>query len=247
MRDCIIVFEKNPINRRIMAAMLAGEASSIRLPVDLDECLADLRAQRCDCLILDDDACLDSEQVLLRALDEQNPRPRLILIAAAMLSHHRWSDAVCAVLPKPVKPEALRRALSEPCGRPQPVVSEVARVLVVDDTPENLDYMIHALHKIRLETTVARNGSEALALIDAGAKFELILLDIRMPEMDGYETLRRLRRRGVSSIVVAVTAAQDTAAARNRFIGEGFDDFLAKPTPINQLLAIVEKYVNMMA
>jgi len=233
----LVIFEKNPINRGVTAAMLTLKTASVLLPCDLEECLAALREHPCDYLLLDNDECDDDEQAALRrALAAQSAPPRLVLFAGdAAPARQRWAEAAPTVLEKPVRPNALLQALA----------GEAARILVVDDTPENLDYMIHALRKAGLETAVADNGPEALALIDAGAKFDLILLDIRMPEMDGYETLRHLRRRGVSSIVVAVTAAQDTVAARRRFINEGFDDFLAKPTPIHQLLAIAEKYVTM--
>ncbi|HVM22592.1 MAG TPA: response regulator, partial [Sphingomicrobium sp.] len=81
------------------------------------------------------------------------------------------------------------------------------RILVVDDTPDNL-YLMSALLEDQYEVATAESGQQALEIAASSEPPELILLDIMMPEMDGYEVLRRLRQNiGTASIPVIFLTA----------------------------------------
>ncbi|MFO7648546.1 response regulator [Halomonas campaniensis] len=108
-----------------------------------------------------------------------------------------------------------------------------ARVLIVDDGPVNLMLARQVLERQGLEVVTATSGAEALACL-ARAPFDLVLMDIFMPDMDGMETSRRWREEEASrypgrrSVLVALTAnASDDD--RRRFEDAGLDDYLAKP------------------
>lgn len=114
-----------------------------------------------------------------------------------------------------------------------PALSGQGRVLIVDDGPVNLTLARQVLERQGLEVATATSGEQALARLEEDA-FDLVLMDIFMPGMDGVEASRRWRRREAEmasrrrSVLVALTAnASDED--RRRFLEAGMDDFLAKP------------------
>ncbi len=109
-----------------------------------------------------------------------------------------------------------------------------AHVLVVDDNAMNRDLLARRVERLGHTVGLAENGREALAQLD-GAAFDLILLDVTMPEMDGYEVLERLKADPARAhIPVIMISAVDQAEEIARCIALGADDFL--PKPFNPLL-----------
>jgi len=103
------------------------------------------------------------------------------------------------------------------------------RVLVVDDNNVNLSVMEMLLTREGAVPVKAESGAEALQLFGA-AEFDLVLLDIAMPEMDGPETMRRMRSRGVGTVppIIAVSA-HAMQSDIERYLAEGFDGYVTKP------------------
>src|SRR5262249_9002528 len=102
-------------------------------------------------------------------------------------------------------------------------------VLVVDDQPFNRDMLARELHRQKRYFALARNGREALDLLRAGA-FDLVLLDILMPELDGFETLRLLKADDrLKHTPVIMISALDELDAVVRCIEMGAEDYLPKP------------------
>jgi CheY-like chemotaxis protein len=106
--------------------------------------------------------------------------------------------------------------------------NERPTVLVVDDTPANLSLLSNLL-KQQYNIKVANNGSKALALAAASPP-DLVLLDIMMPEMDGYETLRRIKsNEALNHIPVIMISALDDISSIVRCIEMGAEDYIPKP------------------
>ncbi len=117
----------------------------------------------------------------------------------------------------------------------------VRTVLVVDDSPSSRELLLHIL-KDSCETVLeAADGREALAKI-AAAPPDLVLLDLEMPRMDGYEVLRQVRRdpRTASTRVVAITA-RAMQSDRDQALAAGFDDYISKPVDVWQLRQYVRE------
>jgi CheY-like chemotaxis protein len=106
-------------------------------------------------------------------------------------------------------------------------------ILVVDDDQQNLELVQAYLEDIECETVAARDGIEALELV-AEAKPDLILLDVMMPKMSGFEVCRRLKNDpDTSTIPVIMVTALNEFGDIERGIDSGTDDFVSKP--INKL------------
>ena len=111
------------------------------------------------------------------------------------------------------------------------------KVLVVDDEKSLLDFVRHNLEERGYKTYTATNGLEALAIFNQEA-IDLVILDVMMPDMNGLETIRRIRENSTVPIVVlsALGQEQDKIQALNL----GADDYLTKPFGVGELLARVE-------
>lgn len=111
-----------------------------------------------------------------------------------------------------------------------------ARILVVDDEQTITDFVGYALQKEGFEVEIASNGEDALALAGQHS-FDLFILDIMLPGMDGYELCRRLRSR--TSAPVLFLSARDTELDKVVGLEIGGDDYLAKPFGLRELIARV--------
>ncbi|MGX5819866.1 response regulator [Chitinophaga lutea] len=121
-----------------------------------------------------------------------------------------------------------------------------SRVLVVEDNPMNLKYIISLLEKYKVDYQLATNGPDALYFLES-RQYDLVLMDIRIPGMDGFELARKIRedetRPNVATPVIATTAAampSTITLARNI----GITDILTKPYTPDQLLQVLNKYLN---
>lgn len=111
------------------------------------------------------------------------------------------------------------------------------RILVVDDE-ENITFLVsRALQLAGMETAVAATGREAIGLATTWRP-DAIVLDVMLPDLDGFAVLRRLRDRGDRTPVVFLTA-RDTPTDRVRGLSEGGDDYLVKPFEVAELVVRV--------
>ncbi|KLU06037.1 Chemotaxis protein methyltransferase CheR [Rhodopirellula islandica] len=118
-----------------------------------------------------------------------------------------------------------------------------SRILIADDMRDVRFVAQHFLKKAGCEVEVAENGRQAVDMIVAaianGSPFELCLMDMQMPELDGLGAVRELRNRGIEMPVIALTA-DAMKGTRRRLISEGFDEYLSKPLKVNRLLRIAK-------
>jgi two-component system cell cycle response regulator len=120
-----------------------------------------------------------------------------------------------------------------------------ARVLVVDDVPANVRLLEARLSAEYFDVLTASNGSEALAICER-AECDIVLLDIMMPDMDGFEVCRRLKASASTHhIPVVIVTALDHASDRLRGLEAGADDFLTKPVSDVALIARVRSLARL--
>jgi CheY-like chemotaxis protein len=112
------------------------------------------------------------------------------------------------------------------------------RVLIIDDDVRNIFAMTSALERHGALVTYADNGHQGLELLNAGPPVHAVLVDIMMPELDGYEVMRRIREqpRHRALPLIAVTA-KAMPADREKCIHAGATHYLAKPIDADQLVS----------
>src|SRR5262245_5769560 len=114
------------------------------------------------------------------------------------------------------------------------------RILVVDDDPRTLELLSKGLEESGHEPGQASNGEEALDILERGApRYDLVLLDVMMPRLDGWQTLARLRKKPSATPVVMLTARQELHE-RVQGLNLGADDYLIKPFAWSELLARID-------
>jgi adenylate cyclase len=119
-----------------------------------------------------------------------------------------------------------------------------AKILVVDDTPKNVKLLADILSAKGYAVATAGSGAEALAEIEAD-KPDLVLLDVVMPEMSGYEVCRNIRARPDAEMLpIVMVTALDPAEERAKGLDAGADDFLSKPIHQAELLARVRSLLR---
>jgi len=114
--------------------------------------------------------------------------------------------------------------------------ARVCEVLVVDDDPTILQVVSEILEMEGFDVETAANGAEALEILDQ-SRPSVVLLDMRMPIMDGWAFAERLHTRAVQPKVAVMTAAQDAQGWAKEI---GADAFLAKPFEIDELMRVVQ-------
>jgi CheY-like chemotaxis protein/nitrogen-specific signal transduction histidine kinase len=115
----------------------------------------------------------------------------------------------------------------------------IGEVLLVEDEPSNRTVMALLLETMGVGVTVAQDGIEAIEKIEE-KEFDVVLMDIKMPRMDGYEATKKIHQKGISTPVVALTASDLPADGSDC---DGFDHLLRKPVDSAQLYKAIRKYL----
>ena len=161
-------------------------------------------------------------------------------------------------VPKPLRRQALQRAVAGALHQ-MPAASEAAaeaveesalprhlRVLLVDDNAVNRKVAARMLHRKDLVPVQAENGREA---VDAwlARPFDVVLMDVQMPEMDGYEATAAIRHheaaRGGHTVIIAMTA-HAMAGDREKCLAAGMDDYVSKPVRPEQLYEVLARWAG---
>jgi len=261
----VLVVEDHETNRTVLENMLGAWGMDVTLAEDGQEALDIVRGQAPDAQRFDL-ALVDMRMPRLdgigfaRALqaEQLNPQMKLILLSSAsspddvrsaqQAGFHRF-------VAKPVRKAELRQSILGVSAQRRdpalPAVRLAGHVLVVEDNPVNQEVMGQMLRQLGLKVRVASGALQGLRSL-CEAHFDLVLMDIQMPGMDGVEALNWFRR-GIggrfdfvtpaSTPVIAVTA-NALGGDEDRFLALGFDDYLSKPFRQSQLLAMLTKRLS---
>jgi CheY-like chemotaxis protein len=264
----VLVVEDDPTLRESTARLLAGDDVETEAVGTAAEALARLRAATFDCMVLDLALPDRSGLELLEEMShgEQYGFPPVIVYTGRSLSSdevralERLSSAI--VIKGARSPERLldevtlflhqveaklppdrQRMLRD--VRDREAVFEGRRILIVEDDVRNLFALSSVLEPKGANVELARNGREALAHLARDPDVDLVLMDIMMPEMDGIEATREIRRRpelaGVPIIALTAKAMIDD---RERCLAAGANDYIAKPLDVDKLLSLARVWIR---
>jgi HAMP domain-containing protein/signal transduction histidine kinase/CheY-like chemotaxis protein len=119
------------------------------------------------------------------------------------------------------------------------------KVLVVDDDVRNLFAITTVFERYNINVITAESGKEAIALMNESTDIEMVLMDIMMPEMDGYETMQKIRREHKNNLlpIIAVTA-KAMKGDRQKCLEAGASDYITKPLKMDQLLSMMRMWFH---
>ncbi|VTU18244.1 Autoinducer 2 sensor kinase/phosphatase LuxQ [Variovorax sp. SRS16] len=160
------------------------------------------------------------------------------VILPLIVTHENVAQAATGMLPAKAKPEAVAEA--------SPLRLARVRVLVVDDSPVNLEVCQHILQRQGAQVSLARDGREAVERLRATPEaFDVVLMDIHMPTLDGNEATRLIRRElGLAQLPVIALTASALVAERERALEAGMTDFISKPFDAQALIRSVRRYAQ---
>ena len=192
------------------------------------------------------------------------PKPRAVLVTAYSVDEaaEQLADPAVAVVAKPVNPSTLLDTLLTLFGHAAATPRRTAhgarrdvealrgilgaRILLAEDNPINQQVAGEMLESLGLTVTLADNGRAALEVLDGSdAPFDLVLMDVQMPEMDGYATAEAIRAdsRHAALPIVALTA-HAMSGDRERSLAAGMDDHLTKPIDPDRLFEVLVKWIK---
>ncbi|MFL5768456.1 MAG: response regulator [Chloroflexota bacterium] len=251
----VLVVDDNETNLRIVTAQLEHlgvQVTALTAPLEalavigqgtaFDALVTDLRMPELDGLAL--------AAAVGRSLGDTAP-PVLVLSSAGQ--RERDASGVAAFLTKPVKPGALRDTLvavlggvvERPASRPaERVVADAdlgvrhpLRILLAEDNAVNQKLAVRLLERMGYSAQVAMDGTEAIAALEGG-EYDIVLMDVQMPELDGLEATRRIRARWPDrSLRIVAMTANAMEGDRETCIAAGMDDYLSKPIRPDALAA----------
>jgi CheY-like chemotaxis protein len=262
-RRRLLVVEDDDIERQSIVELLSHENVEITSAGTGSEAMEVLRNAQCDCLILDLRLPDISGFELMEKIRE-NPDLRelpIVVCTGKELTEHdsmRLARMAESVVLKDVRsPERLLDEVSLflhlvtadlPAHKQQMLErlrqSDQAligkKILVVDDDVRNIFALTSLLEQHGLQVVNAENGMEAIALLDQDREIDAVLMDIMMPEMDGYETMRRIRLSGKHRMLpILALTAKAMKGDREKCLEAGASDYIAKPVNAEELLALL--------
>ncbi|MDY8047682.1 response regulator [Paenibacillus polymyxa] len=139
-------------------------------------------------------------------------------------------------------PEDKRKILQKLYNKEE--LFEGKKILLVDDDIRNVFALSSVLESYRMEVTFAENGREALELLEQTPDFDLVLMDMMMPEMDGYEAMRRIRLMPqFEKMPIIALTAKAMKDDRSKCIEAGASDYVKKPIQTEQLLSLMRVWL----
>ncbi len=175
--------------------------------------------------------------------------PTIVLssVSAAREDLDRLAEQGAPIHQKPVKAAALREALHAMLAAEQPPAREQRRrldpktatrhplrILIVEDQAANQIVLTRMLERLGYEADLAENGYEAIEQLSRD-RYDLVLMDLQMPQMDGFEATRRIRAQHADTVRIVGVSAHASEESRGAAIEAGMDAYITKPYTVEQL------------
>jgi len=267
-RKRLLVVEDNPAEQLSISELLGYDDVEIETAGTGKEALAALRRQPADCVVLDlrlpdmtgfevleqlgADAALSEVPVVVftgRELSaEEDARLHTMarsIVVKGVESPERLLDETALFLHRVVTdlPAEKQRMLERLTTSDEDLVDRTA--LLVDDDARNIFALSSVLERRGMRVLTATTGNEAIKLIESNADIAIVLMDIMMPEMDGYETMEEIRKNAnFRRLPIIALTAKAMKGDREKCLDAGASDYLAKPVNTEQLLSALRSWLH---
>jgi len=267
-RKRLLVIEDNDVERQSIVELLRAEDIEVESVGTGELALERLRSASFDCCVVDlrlpdmtgfelldqiqtDRSLREIPVVVFTGKDlSADEEARLRIVAKSIVlkdvqSPERLFDETALFLHRVVAdlPEQKRGLLDRLHGSNE--VLKGRRVLVVDDDARNIFALTTVLENQDMEVLSATNGRQAIDLIQQTPDLSVVLMDIMMPEMDGYETMREIRRNAeFRTLPILALTAKAMKGDREKCLHAGASDYIAKPVNTDQLLSLLRVWLH---
>ncbi|HEY7285004.1 MAG TPA: response regulator, partial [Vicinamibacterales bacterium] len=267
-RKRLLVIEDNDIERQSILELLGDDDIEIQSTSTGKDALELLRASSFDCCVVDlrlpdmtgfqlldelqKDGSLSELPVVVftgkQLSSEEEARLRLVaksVILKDVQSPERLFDETALFLHRVVAdlPAQKRGILERLHGSNE--ILKGRKVLVVDDDVRNIFALTTVLENQDMEVVSATNGRQAIELIQSTPDLSVVLMDIMMPEMDGYETMREIRRDpNLQTLPILALTAKAMKGDREKCLQAGASDYIAKPVNTDQLMSLLRVWLH---
>ena len=265
----LLVVEDDDISRKSIVELLQDKDKDVRIKAvgTGSEAYELLKTETYDCMVLDlglgdisgfdllkkirSEKNIDKIPVIIYTGKELSKEDETVLrkqadsiIIKGARSHERLLDETTLFLHRvetdlPEQKQKMIRTVHD-----KESVFKDKKALIVDDDMRNVFAVSNILEEKGMEVLVGKTGKEGLECLNAHPDIDLVLMDIMMPEMDGYEAMREIRKqeRFISLPIIALTAKAMTGE-RNKCLEAGASDYLAKPFDIEQMLSLMRVWL----
>jgi CheY-like chemotaxis protein len=262
-----LVVEADPARRRRVVELLATDGVEVVEAGSVEEALGAVRSAVFECIVLPPAI----EEVPASALAERlsaaaGPRRAPFIVAdldrpsgarpgasgdegqgdapAHAAGEEELLEQACLFLHRsPASLTAEKRRLFEQALRHDPVLGD-KHVIVVDDDVRNTFALTSLLERYGMRVTAAEGGAEALAALEDNPDVALVLMDVMMPDMDGYEAIRRIRALPqFAALPVVALTAKAMKEDREKCLAAGASDYITKPVDTEKLLALLRVWL----
>jgi len=267
MRQLLVV-EDDPAEQMSIAELIGNGDVQITAVGNGQDALTAMRSQPFDCVVLDlrlpdvsgfdllttinsEPALRDTPIVVFTGKeltdDEESQLRRMAksIVLKGVQSPERLLDETALFLHREIAklPPSKQRMLERLHQTDEGLVGK--RVLVVDDDVRNIFALSSLLERHKMTVISATTGQEAIDMIESTEDLSLVLMDIMMPEMDGYETMRRIRSENHLRLlpIIALTA-KAMKGDREKCLEAGASDYIAKPVNTEQLLSLLRMWLH---
>jgi CheY-like chemotaxis protein len=267
VRRLLVVEDDDEQRRSIVELIGQGDDVQITAVGSSDEALKALEGERFDCMVLDLKLPDTTGFKLLERLKQderfrhlpvivytgkeltRREETRLKKYAETIIvkdarSPERLLDETSLFLHRVERklPQEKRRMLEQLHSADE--VLRGKRILIVDDDVRNVFALTSALEAAGMEVLYAENGKDGLATLAANPNVDLVLMDIMMPELDGYETIRAIRNREeFDQLPIISLTAKAMKGDREKSIASGASDYITKPVDTDQLLSLMRVWL----
>jgi len=264
----LLVIEDDPAEQLSIAELIGFDDVTITAVASGKEALEALRSKTFDCVVLDlrlpdvsgfdllaeiqSDPSLRNTPIVvftgrdLSALEEQDLRSKAkSIVLKDVRSPERLLDETALFLHRVVTnlPPAKQKMIETLREGDQPLQGR--KVLVVDDDVRNIFALNSVLERRGMNVINASNGMDAIKLVEGTEDLSLVLMDVMMPEMDGYETMRRIRGNArFRQLPIIALTAKAMKGDREKCLEAGASDYVAKPVDTAQLLSLVRMWLQ---
>ena len=263
----LLVVEDNEIERGAVVELLGYDDIDIATAGSGDSALAAMRKQPFDCVVLD---LRLPDMTGFELLEQMRADPQLASVPVVVFTgkdlsadeQGRLTAMAKSIVLKDVRsPERLldetalflHRIVTELPPDKQAMLERLhnssqvlhgRRVLVVDDDARNIFALTSVLENHEVEVVSATNGRQAIDMLKASPDIEMVLMDIMMPEMDGYETMREIRKDAAfRTLPILALTAKAMKGDREKCLEAGASDYISKPVNTDQLLSLMRVWL----